>query len=95
MGEWKSAAVARAAHTALRGLLAAAHIAGAAHTAAHTAEAAHTAAVDEAFHGDGGAGAARGDGIGTALCHAGSADDHAAEGLGGGEAGKNVAVGIL
>ena len=91
MGEWKSAAVVGAAHTALRGLLAAAHIAG----VAHTAEAAHTAAVDEAFHGDGGAGAARGDGIGTALCHAGSADDHAAEGLGGGEAGKNVAVGIL
>ena len=91
MGEWKSAAVAGAAHTALRGLLAAAHIAG----VAHTAEAAHTAAVDEAFHGDGGAGAARGNGIGTALCHAGSADDHAAEGLGGGEAGKNVAVGIL
>ena len=85
MGEWKSAAVVGAAHTALRGLLA----------AAHTAEAAHTAAVDEAFHGDGGAGAARGDGIGTALCHAGSADDHAAEGLGGDEAGKNVAVGIL
>ena len=56
--EWESAAVVGAAHTALRGLLA----------AAHTAEAAHTAAVDEAFHGDGGAGAARGDGIGTALC---------------------------